>query len=108
MNLKPELKKELENELKSVISEMDKKFSGKVSPKGKAQIDNLIDKVDVRHAMPNFTATFPVTEGVKEITITFTEFLKSIDTVIPKTDKKVMAEMERKKVSLELLLKEDK
>ena len=108
MNLKPELKKELENELKTVNTEMQKKFAGKVSPKGKAQIDNLIDKVDVRKAMPNFTGTFPVTEGVKEISITFTEFLEAIDTTIPKTDKKAMAELERKKVSLELLLKEDK
>ena len=108
MNLKPELKAELEKELKTVNAEMQKKFAGKVSPKGKAQIDNLIDKVDVRKAMPNFTATFPVTEGYKEITISLSEFLIEIDTVIPKTDKKNMAELERKKVSLELLLKEDK
>ena len=107
MIVNPEILKGLKTELKSIEKQISAKLGDKISPKAASQINNLLDKVSVRKAMPDFKVIFPVTEGVKEISITFTEFLTAVDTSISKEDKKVLSALEKQRVGLVLLLEQD-
>lgn len=107
MTLNPEIAKDLKTELKSIEKQISAKLGDKISPKAASQISNLLDKVESRKAMPDFKITIPVVEGVTEINISFTEFLKAVDTSISKEDKKVLSALEKQRVGLVLLLNED-
>ena len=108
MVLNKEVVKSLKIELAGIEKEISDKLGDKVSPKATAQIANLLDKVENREAMPNFQIKIPVIEGVTEINLTFTEFLKAVDTSISKEDKKLLSALDKKRVGLILLLESDK
>lgn len=108
MVLNKDVVKSLKIELAGIEKEITDKLGDKVSPKATAQIANLLDKVEKRQAMPDFKIKIPVTEGETEIDLTFTQFLKAIDTSISKEDKKLLNALDKKRVGLVLLLKSDK
>lgn len=108
MVLNKEVVKSLKSELAGIEKEISEKLGDKISPKAAAQITNLLDKVETRNAMPDFKIKLPVVEGVTEITLTFTEFLKAVDSSISKADKKILSALEKKRVGLVLLLESDK
>lgn len=98
------------NELSEILVGIDKEITEKqktvISVKAKAQIKNLIDKVDVRAKLPNFTANFEVngSDGIIKVPVTLSEFLKAINTEASKEDKTALKNLEDRAQGLKMTL----
>lgn len=96
MDIKIELAK-----VEKEISKLSKNF---VNTRGRAQIANLIDKVEKRHKLPNFVSVIEV-EG-KPVNVDMVTFLKGINTDAPEKDADAakLKKLEKKQIALSFLL----
>lgn len=82
--------KELTTILEGIDKEIVEKQKTVISAKAKAQIKNLIDKVDVRKKLPDFSITIPLKDmekQKKDMVLTLSDFLHAIDTEATTEDK---------------------
>jgi len=102
-----DITKELED-VQEQIKEISTDF---VDSRGKAQISNLIDKIENRQKMPNFVSTIKVT-GVKEpVKVEYLTFLKGIITEaegITPEEIKTLKKLEKRQVALKVLIEMSK
>lgn len=97
---------ELNGILKGIDEEIVEKQKTVISAKSKAQIKNLIDKVDVRGKLPNFKADIEVmgANGVIKTPLTLSDFLKAINTDATKEDKQILKNLEIRAQGLRMTL----
>lgn len=93
---------DVKSELEKVEKEINSKCKDYVNARGKAQIANLVDKIEVRAKMPNFKSI--VMDGDKPITITMLDFLNGINTTVPAKDKPDLIKLEKRQMALTVLL----
>ena len=82
------------NELNGILEGIDKEIAEKqktvISAQAKAQIKNLIDKVDVRKKLPDFSIVIPLKDmekQKKDMVLTLSDFLHAINTEATTEDK---------------------
>lgn len=92
-------------ELEKVEKEINKLSKNFVSTRGRAQIANLLDKVQKRAKLPNFVSVIEV-EG-KPVNVDMVTFLKGINTDVPEKDAPKLKKLEKKQIALALLLESE-
>lgn len=97
-----EMKAELTKIVEGLKVELETMQTTVVSNKGKAQIKNLIDKVDVRQKLPNFSIRIPANE--ENTFLTLSEFLHAINVEASKDEKENIKNLEIRIRGLELTL----
>lgn len=99
------------NELTGILEGIDKEITEKqktvISAQAKAQIKNLIDKVDVRKKLPNFSIIIPLKDMEKlkkDKVLTLSDFLHAIDTEATKEQKQELKNLEIRAQGLRMTL----
>lgn len=92
---------ETKTELTGILENLDKKIAELqktvVSPKIKAQIKNLLDKVENREKLPDFSVTLELEAMETEkgvMTLTLSDFLKAINTDATDEDKQSLKNLQ--------------
>lgn len=98
---------DIKSELEKVEKEINKLSKNFVNTRGRAQIANLIDKVQKRHKLPNFVSAIEV-EG-KPVNVDMLTFLNGINTDAPEKDADAskLKKLEKKQIALALLLESE-
>lgn len=99
--------KELNGILEGIDKEIAEMNKTVISVKAKAQIKNLIDKVDNREKLPNFSIVIPLKEmekAKKDRVMTLSEFLKAINTEATKEQKQELKNLEIRAQGLRMTL----
>lgn len=99
--------KELNEILEGIDKEIAEMNKTVISVKAKAQIKNLIDKVDNREKLPNFSIVIPLKEmekAKKDRVMTLSEFLKAINTEATKEQKQELKNLEIRAQGLRMTL----
>jgi hypothetical protein len=96
-----DIKKELEKVDKE-INGLSKNF---VNTRGRAQIANLLDKVEKRQKLPNFVSVIEI-DG-KPQNVDMVTFLKGIDTEVPEKEAPKLKKLEKRQIALALLLESE-
>lgn len=98
-------------ELTAIVEGIEKEIVEKqktvISTQAKAQIKNLIDKVDVRQKLPNFSIVIPLKEmekAKKDKVLTLSEFLGMINTEATKEQKTELKNLEIRAQGLRMTL----
>lgn len=103
-------KTELENIHMDIVEQIDEKLKTVISPQAKAQIKNLIDKVDIRKKLANFEIEIPFEDLEVSVTsktafsMTLSDFLKAIDTEASTEDKQELKNLQVREEGLRLTL----
>lgn len=101
---------ELENIHKDIVEQIIEKLKTVVSPQAKAQIKNLIDKVDTRKKLSNFEIEIPFEDLEVSVTsktafsLTLSDFLKAINTEASTEDKQELKNLQVREEGLRLTL----
>lgn len=99
--------KELNGILEGIDKEIAEMNKTVISVKAKAQIKNLIDKVDNREKLPNFSIVIPLKEmekAKKDRVMTLSEFLKAINIEATKEQKQELKNLEIRAQGLRMTL----
>lgn len=99
--------KELNEILEGIDKEIAEMNKTVISTKAKAQIKNLIDKVDNREKLPNFFIVIPLKEmekAKKDRVMTLSEFLKAINIEATKEQKQELKNLEIRAQGLRMTL----
>lgn len=88
---------DIEKELNTVNVQIESIAKNYVDARSKAQIINLLDKIEEREKLPNFLS---IINGEQ---VTFVQFLKGINTEVPEADKPTLKKLEKKKIALTVL-----
>jgi hypothetical protein len=103
-------KTELENIHKDIVEQINEKLKTVVSAQAKAQIKNLIDKVDTRKKLPDFEIEIPFEDlevsvtSETSFTLTLSDFLKAINTEASTEDKQELKNLQVREEGLRLTL----
>lgn len=92
----------LTEQLKDVEDKINGLSSDYIDRRGRAQIDNLIDKIINRKKMVNFKADITIAGKTEKIGLV--QFLRSVDTEVVEKDKSALNKLEKQKIALELLI----
>lgn len=96
---------DIKSEFEKVEKEINKLSKNFVNTRGRAQIANLIDKVQKRQKLPNFISVIEV-EG-KPVSVDMLTFLNGINTDVPEKDAPKLKKLEKKQIALALLLESE-
>ena len=98
---------DIKSELEKVEKQIKKLSKNFVNTRGRAQIANLIDKVEKRGKLPNFISMVEV-DG-KPVSVDMLTFLKGINTDAPEKDADAakLKKLEKKQIALSLLLESE-
>jgi len=99
---------DIKSELAKVKKEIETLSKNYVDTRGRAQISNLIDKVQNRQKLPNFISVVEVeVKGMEKpvsVNIDLLEFLNGINTEVPEKDAPKLKKLEKRQIALSLLL----
>jgi hypothetical protein len=104
---------DIQKELAKVDKDINKLSKDYVDTRGRAQIANLIDKVQKRHKLANFVSVVETEvelDGVIKpvsVDIDMLEFLEGINTDVPKKDAPKLKKLEKRRIALALLLESE-
>lgn len=93
---------DIKSELEKVEKQINKKCIDYVNTRGKAQIANILDKIENRKKMPDFKSVVIFED--KPCEVTFTQFLKGINTDVDEKDRPELIKLEKRHMALSLLL----
>ena len=96
---------DIKSELAKVENQINKLSKDYVNTRGRAQITNLLDKVENRRKLPNFVSKIEV-DG-KPVSVDMVTFLKGINTDVPEKDTPQLKKLEKKQIALALLLESE-
>ena len=96
---------DIKKELAEVNKDINKISKDYVDTRGRAQISNLIDKIEKRNKLPNFISSIEY-EG-KSVIIDMVAFLKGINTDVAEKDVPALKKLEKKKIALTTLLESE-
>lgn len=98
--MKDETKVELQEVLEGIETEITEFSKSHVTAKTKAQVKNLIDKIDNREKLPNFEVTLTGKKGI----LTLSDFLKMIPLEITAENKQKIKNLNVRATGLRALL----
>jgi hypothetical protein len=104
---------DIKKELEKVDKDINKLSINFVDTRGRAQIANLIDKVQKRHKLPNFVSVVETEvelDGILKpvsVNIDMLEFLEGVNTDVPEKDAPKLKKLEKRRIALALLLESE-
>ena len=96
---------DIKSELAKVEKEINKLSNNYVNTRGRAQIANLLDKVEKRQKLPNFVSVIEIDGNPQNVDMV--TFLKGINTDVPEKEAPKLKKLEKRQIALALLLESE-